>query len=94
MGKTYQVLAYGLRGKEVVIDLCDTEEQMQSITVGQLKDKILEKMPGILGRENLLLIFAGKILKGDTSLLLDYGIQNMSVILTIVTVRDRGGGGM
>uniref|UniRef100_A0A3B3WEG7 Ubiquitin-like domain-containing protein n=1 Tax=Poecilia mexicana TaxID=48701 RepID=A0A3B3WEG7_9TELE len=42
----YSVEVTGLDGQKVTIDLCDNEEAMQRITVGELKDKI-KKIPGI-----------------------------------------------
>ncbi|XP_054863350.1 caldesmon-like isoform X2 [Amphiprion ocellaris] len=46
MGKIYQVVVHGLRGEKMTIDLCNTEEQMKSMTVEQLKEKILQRLPG------------------------------------------------
>ncbi|KAM3590886.1 uncharacterized protein V6R79_018298 [Siganus canaliculatus] len=46
MGKIYQVLVNGLRGEKMTIDLCNTEEQMQKMTVLQLKEKIIQRLPG------------------------------------------------
>lgn len=45
MGKIYQVQVHGLRGEKMMIDLCNTEEQMKSMTVLQLKEKIAQKLP-------------------------------------------------
>lgn len=44
MGKIYQVVVNGFRGEKVILDLCNTEEQMQSMTVLQLKEKIEQKL--------------------------------------------------
>ncbi|KAM3591260.1 uncharacterized protein V6R79_025641 [Siganus canaliculatus] len=44
--KTYQVVVIGLREGEMIIDLCNTEEQMQKMTVLQLKEKIIQRVPG------------------------------------------------
>lgn len=49
MGKIYQVVLFGIRGEKKTIDLCNTEEQMQSMTVKQLKEKIAEKIPETTG---------------------------------------------
>ncbi|CAK6952973.1 uncharacterized protein LOC115023417 [Scomber scombrus] len=46
MGKIYQVVVHGLKDEKMVIDLSNTEEQMQSMTVKQLKEKIAERLPG------------------------------------------------
>ncbi|XP_034471468.1 uncharacterized protein zgc:194655 [Hippoglossus hippoglossus] len=80
MGKIYQVVVHGLRGEKMTVDLCNTEEQMKSMTVLQLKEKIAEKLPQSGGEEALRLIFTDKMLDGDFTLLSDYGIQHMSVI--------------
>lgn len=45
MGKIYQVEVHGLRGEKTIVDLCNTEEQMRSMTVEQLKGKIAQKLP-------------------------------------------------
>lgn len=51
MGKIYQVVVMGFRGEKMVIDVSNTEEQMNSMTVLQLKNKISERLPGNSGRE-------------------------------------------
>ncbi|PWA28888.1 hypothetical protein CCH79_00012896 [Gambusia affinis] len=86
MGKIYQVVVHGLRGEKLMIDLCNTEEQMQKMTVRQLKEKIAEKLPQTAGQENLRLIFTDKHLEGDNTLLSEYGIQHMSVIQLVIKV--------
>uniref|UniRef100_A0A3B5LA36 Ubiquitin-like domain-containing protein n=1 Tax=Xiphophorus couchianus TaxID=32473 RepID=A0A3B5LA36_9TELE len=86
MGKIYQVVVHGLRGEKLMIDLCNTEEQMQKMTVRQLKEKIAEKLPQTAGEENLRLIFTDKNLEGDTTLLSEYGIQHMSVVQLVIKV--------
>eukprot|EP00064_Thunnus_orientalis_P022696 superscaffoldBa00007900_g22910 len=50
MGKIYQVVVHGVSGEKMVIDLCDTEEQMQRMTVKQLKEKIVERLPECAGK--------------------------------------------
>ncbi|KAM3591297.1 uncharacterized protein V6R79_026270 [Siganus canaliculatus] len=82
--KTYQVIVNGLRGEELIIDLCNTEEQMQKMTVLQLKEKILQRLPGLDDVARLVLIFADKMLDGDSTLLCSYGIQHMSVIHVVI----------
>uniref|UniRef100_A0A8C5EWH5 Ubiquitin-like domain-containing protein n=1 Tax=Gouania willdenowi TaxID=441366 RepID=A0A8C5EWH5_GOUWI len=86
MGKIYQVEVYGLRGEKMVVDLCNTEEQMKSMTVLQLKEKILERLPEAAGEESLRLVFTDKMLDGDTTLLTSYGVQHMSVIHMVLKV--------
>ncbi|MEQ2237761.1 hypothetical protein ILYODFUR_026319 [Ilyodon furcidens] len=86
MGKIYQVMVHGLRGEKMMIDLCNTEEQMKEMTVLQLKEKIAERLPQTAGEDNLRLIFTDKNLEGDNSLLSEYGIQHMSVIQLVIKV--------
>lgn len=49
MGKIYQVVVHGIRGEKKTIDLCNTEEQMKSLTVKQLREKIAERIPETAG---------------------------------------------
>uniref|UniRef100_A0A668AGA1 Ubiquitin-like domain-containing protein n=1 Tax=Myripristis murdjan TaxID=586833 RepID=A0A668AGA1_9TELE len=88
----YRVCVYGMRGEKVTIDLCDTEEQMQNMTVLQLKEKVAEKLPefAVERIETLRLIFTDKELNEDSKLLSSYGIQHMSVIHAVI--RIPGGG--
>ncbi|XP_071374408.1 uncharacterized protein [Centroberyx affinis] len=88
MGKIYQVIVFGLRGEKMTIDLCNTEEQMKSMTVLQLKEKIGERLPGSAGDsvETLRLIFTDKMLDENSNLLSSYGIQSMSVIHMVMRV--------
>lgn len=86
MGKIYQVVVHGLRGEKLIVDLCNTEEQMQSMTVLQLQQKIAQKLPDTLGEGAVRLIFTDKILEGDSTLLSEYGIQQLSVIQMVMKV--------
>uniref|UniRef100_A0A3P9IWJ4 Ubiquitin-like domain-containing protein n=1 Tax=Oryzias latipes TaxID=8090 RepID=A0A3P9IWJ4_ORYLA len=74
MGKIYQM----------VIDLCNTEEQMQKMTVLQLKEKIAQRLPESV--ESLRLIFTDKMLEENSKPLFEYGIQHMSVVQMVVRV--------
>lgn len=51
MGKIYQVTVYGIRGEKTLVDLSNTEEQMRSMTVLQLKEKIAQKLPQSAGTQ-------------------------------------------
>ncbi|XP_029941823.1 NEDD8-like isoform X1 [Salarias fasciatus] len=86
MGKIYQVMVHGLRDEKLLIDLCNTEEQMKSMTVLQLKEKISEKLPDNAGEDALRLVFTDKPLDEDHKPLSEYGIQHMSVIHMILKV--------
>ncbi|XP_008281577.1 ubiquitin-like protein-NEDD8-like protein RUB3 [Stegastes partitus] len=86
MGKIYQVCVNGVRGEKMMVDLCNTEEQMKSMTVGQLREKIGKKLPDGVGLEQLRMIFTDKALEEDETLLTAYGIQHMSVIHLVIKV--------
>ncbi|XP_041842001.1 uncharacterized protein LOC121640354 isoform X1 [Melanotaenia boesemani] len=86
MGKIYQVEVYGLRGERMMIDLCNTEEQMKQMTVLQLKEKVAQRLPEGTGIETLRLIFTNKMLNENSALLSTYGIQHLSVIHMVVKV--------
>ncbi|KAG8006110.1 hypothetical protein GBF38_005266 [Nibea albiflora] len=86
MGKIYQVVVIGLRGERMTVDLCNTEEQMKSMTVGQLRKKIEEKVPTGVGDNAVRMIFTTEGLDDDSKLLSDYGIQQMSVIQLVIKV--------
>uniref|UniRef100_UPI0037E87137 uncharacterized protein n=1 Tax=Semicossyphus pulcher TaxID=241346 RepID=UPI0037E87137 len=86
MGKIYQVMISGPRGEKMLVDLCNTEEQMKSMKVLQLKEKIAEKLPESAGLGSLRLIFADKALDDDSDLLSTYGVQNKSMIMMVLRV--------
>ncbi|KAI9543282.1 hypothetical protein NQZ68_011931 [Dissostichus eleginoides] len=86
MGKTYQVVVHGFKGEILTIDLCNTEEQFNTMTVLQLKEKIRERLPETAGVGALRLIFTDKSLDGEADLLIQYGIQNQSHILQLLRV--------
>ncbi|MED6262190.1 hypothetical protein ATANTOWER_015863 [Ataeniobius toweri] len=92
MATIYQVRVIVENGKRHTIDLCNTEEQMQRMTVGELRKKIDEKIPQTAGcrEEDMILICKDKCLKGDSSLLSEYGIQHMSVIHMGISLPDGG----
>ncbi|KAM4612213.1 ubiquitin-ribosomal protein eL40 fusion protein [Polymixia lowei] len=86
MGKVYQVIVMGFKGEKMVIDLCNTEEQMKSMTVLQFKEKIAQRMPSGGNGDNLRLIFTDKMLEENETLLSSYGIQHQSVIQMVIKV--------
>ncbi|XP_041635666.1 uncharacterized protein zgc:194655 [Cheilinus undulatus] len=86
MGKTFQVVVHGPRGQKLIVDLCNTDEQMKNMKVLQLKEKIAEKLPETAGVEDLRLIFTDKELDGDNESLSSYGVQHMSVIMMVLRV--------
>ncbi|CAL8241631.1 unnamed protein product [Merluccius merluccius] len=88
MGKIFQVIVIGFNGEKMTIELCNTEEQMQAITVLQLKSKIAERLPGSAGdsMEAIRLIFTNKQMEDGASTLVSYGIQHMSIIQMVMRV--------
>ncbi|XP_072315099.1 uncharacterized protein [Eucyclogobius newberryi] len=86
MGRLYQVLVTGFKGERMTVDLCNTDEQMRSMTVLQLKNKIVTKLPPNTEPDRLSLIFADERLDVETKLLTDYGIQHLSVIQLVLQV--------
>ncbi|XP_069375232.1 uncharacterized protein [Paralichthys olivaceus] len=86
MGKIFQVVVIGFKGEKLIIDLCNTDEQMQSMTVLQLKEKILQKLPHNAEEESVRLIFTNLMLDGDYELLSKFGIQHMSEIQMVLKV--------
>ncbi|XP_030287839.1 ubiquitin-60S ribosomal protein L40-like [Sparus aurata] len=87
-----KITVHGVRGEKVKINLCNTEEQMKSMTVRQLKEKITERFPDTSGWSYLRLIFMDKMLDDDGDLLSGYGIQHESVIHMVMKVPGGGHG--
>uniref|UniRef100_A0A3B3DKN0 Ubiquitin-like domain-containing protein n=1 Tax=Oryzias melastigma TaxID=30732 RepID=A0A3B3DKN0_ORYME len=94
MDTLYQVIVNRFRGKCLIINLCDAEEEMQKMTVLQLKEKMIEQYPEYR-RDieticiNCYLIF-GDVAMEDSEPLSEYGIQHLSVI-DVMVFQSRGG---
>uniref|UniRef100_A0A8C6UCX7 Ubiquitin-like domain-containing protein n=1 Tax=Neogobius melanostomus TaxID=47308 RepID=A0A8C6UCX7_9GOBI len=86
MGRLFQVVVTGFKGERMTVDLCNTDEQMKSMTVLQLKNKIATRLPPNTEPDRISLIFADERLDVETKLLTDYGIQHMSVIQIVLQV--------
>ncbi|XP_049425163.1 polyubiquitin-like [Epinephelus fuscoguttatus] len=84
-----QLKVHGIRGEMKTIDLCDTEEQLRSITVQQLKEKIKEEFGYQWQPSELHLIYSGRQLE-EHALLSQCLISHRSTIQ--VSLRLRGGG--
>uniref|UniRef100_A0A8C6M743 Ubiquitin-like domain-containing protein n=1 Tax=Nothobranchius furzeri TaxID=105023 RepID=A0A8C6M743_NOTFU len=69
----------------MLIDLCNTEEQMKEITMCQLKEKLAGKLPHA-GHENMRLIFTDKHLGQDTTAMSECGVQHLSVIQLVINL--------
>uniref|UniRef100_A0A3B3DJE4 Ubiquitin-like domain-containing protein n=1 Tax=Oryzias melastigma TaxID=30732 RepID=A0A3B3DJE4_ORYME len=91
MDTLYQVIVNRFRGKCLIINLCDAEEEMQKMTVLQLKEKMIEQYPEYR-RDieticiNCYLIF-GDVAMEDSEPLSEYGIQHLSVIDVMWRIR-------
>ncbi|KAG7254624.1 hypothetical protein CRUP_037728 [Coryphaenoides rupestris] len=88
----YQVIVIGMSGQQMVIDLCNTEEQMREMTVQQLKTKITARLPGGAAeglQGTFRLIFTNKPLE-DAATLASYGVQHRSVIQMVMRVHGGG----
>uniref|UniRef100_A0A8C6NH41 Ubiquitin-like domain-containing protein n=1 Tax=Nothobranchius furzeri TaxID=105023 RepID=A0A8C6NH41_NOTFU len=83
----YQVIVTGLDGQKFTIDLCESEKDLQRITVQELKvkisAKISERLPGVTGK---LLIFGNKRLDENDKRLHEYGIIHKSAIHMVISL--------
>uniref|UniRef100_A0A668RL03 Ubiquitin-like domain-containing protein n=1 Tax=Oreochromis aureus TaxID=47969 RepID=A0A668RL03_OREAU len=94
MGTIYWVKVQGLRGETKWIDLCNTDEEFNSMTMKNLKEKIRHCFSYMLdvsgsegdNHEELQMIFQGLRLEGDDTLLCHYGIQDFSVIQLVLKI--------
>lgn len=76
-----------IAGKKLLISLGDSEKQLKTITLEQLKDRIYRTGCPQAGSR---IIFAGKRLEDDR-LLCDYGIQHMSLLHKLKRLVEGGG---
>ncbi|KAL4623597.1 Ubiquitin-like protein-like [Arapaima gigas] len=85
MGKIYQIILHGLKGEKKTIDVGHSAEEMNNLSVLELKKKIAAKLPGSSEDDvsQLRLIFTDKMLE-DSSTLSSYGIQDKSIIQLVV----------
>uniref|UniRef100_A0A8L0DNK6 Ubiquitin-like domain-containing protein n=1 Tax=Oncorhynchus mykiss TaxID=8022 RepID=A0A8L0DNK6_ONCMY len=78
----YQVIVIGIKKDRTAYNVGNTEEEMKSMTVKQLKKKIADKYPTTKAVE-MRLIFTNKQLE-DSYGLGHYGIQNQSIIMQVL----------
>ncbi|RVE60456.1 hypothetical protein OJAV_G00181190 [Oryzias javanicus] len=93
MENLYQVIVNRFGGKCLIINLCDTEEEMQKMTVLQLKEKMIQQYPECrqnIENSNCYLIF-GDVALEDSEPLSEYGIQHLSVI-DVMVFQSKGHG--
>ncbi|XP_033466045.2 polyubiquitin-like [Epinephelus lanceolatus] len=86
-----QLKVHVIIGEKKTIDLCDTEEQLKSITVLQLKEKIIEEFGDQWQPSDLRLFCDGRELE-EPALLSQCRIRHMSTILVVQRVGLPGGG--
>ncbi|CAK6952976.1 hypothetical protein NQZ68_011921 [Scomber scombrus] len=77
-----QVNVVGPMKQQKNIFLCDTEEQMNGMTVQHLKKKIVHDMP-LSTDDNIRMVFKAEKLE-EGALLTTYGIKHMSTIHTLL----------
>lgn len=56
MGKIYQITVVGIQGEKKTVDVATTEDCFNNTTVLEFKKKLVEKLPGNIGRCLLLII--------------------------------------
>ncbi|XP_070405018.1 uncharacterized protein [Nothobranchius furzeri] len=88
----YQVIVTGLDGQKFTIDLCESEKDLQRITVQELKvkisAKISERLPGVTAQiiNDMQLIFGNKRLDENDKRLHEYGIIHKSAIHMVISL--------
>uniref|UniRef100_A0A672Z9X8 Ubiquitin-like domain-containing protein n=1 Tax=Sphaeramia orbicularis TaxID=375764 RepID=A0A672Z9X8_9TELE len=82
-----QVRVIGPAKREILVDVCDNQEQMKKVTVLELRKKIIDRL-GISQDSDLRLVFTTETLE-DCRLLVSCGIQHMSTVHTLL--RQPGG---
>ncbi|XP_049923166.1 uncharacterized protein LOC126404174 isoform X2 [Epinephelus moara] len=78
-------------GEKQIINLCDTEEQLRSITVLQLKEKIAEEF-GLHWHPSDFRLMSCDGSVQEPALLSEYGISHMSDICVVQILQGGGGG--
>lgn len=88
MGKTCRVYVIGLKGR--TIDIVESEEDFKRMTVLSLKKKVLEiSQIEVRGTSDLRLFFVNEQLE-EKKKLADYGIQDRSQILAVLSLIGGG----
>uniref|UniRef100_A0A1A8FDB6 Ubiquitin-like domain-containing protein n=1 Tax=Nothobranchius korthausae TaxID=1143690 RepID=A0A1A8FDB6_9TELE len=82
-GKMIKVLVFCFN-QEKIVDLCHHED-LQTVTVLQLKEKIKEKFQWSSNSWRKVKLFcSGKLLDEDSKWLCEYGVGHMSVIHVVI----------
>ncbi|XP_062901002.1 polyubiquitin-like [Mobula hypostoma] len=84
MGKIYQILVTGLKGKTTTIDISHSEKEFNEMKVLIFKQKLLEKLPpGEAQVDDLRLLFASDQLEDDKTFA-DYKLKDKSTIMMVL----------
>ncbi|KAG7241582.1 hypothetical protein INR49_025502 [Caranx melampygus] len=73
----------GVRGSMTMVPLTNTKEQMQNLTLRQMKEKVASEVPWIRGKTDIRLVFKGQMLAADSTTLSQRGIKHEAVILAL-----------
>uniref|UniRef100_A0A672LEH0 Ubiquitin-like domain-containing protein n=1 Tax=Sinocyclocheilus grahami TaxID=75366 RepID=A0A672LEH0_SINGR len=84
MGRTYQVSVIGMQGEKKTIDVANSEEEFNNMTVEKFKKKLAEKLPQEASDLSALrLLYTSKQLN-DTDKFSDHGIKDKAIICIII----------
>ena len=81
-----QVTIKGMTSRNIFVDVALTQEEFDKVTVLNLKRLFIDQQSLDLETDFLRLLFGGKQLE-DEKLLVTYGIQEKSTILSVVRVK-------
>ncbi|MBN3295239.1 uncharacterized protein LOC136771638 [Amia ocellicauda] len=83
MGKIYQVIVVGIRGDKKTVDVGQSEEEMNSLTILEFKKKLIGKMLLNADPDELRLIFADRQME-DSDKFSDHHIKDKSTIFVVL----------
>lgn len=91
MGKIYQIYVIGMEGTKMTIDVGESEEALNDMTVLVFKKILLQKLPGSQSAEDLRLLFGSKQLE-DTDKFSAHEIKDKSTVLMVLRLPGGGDG--
>ncbi|KAK1159192.1 polyubiquitin-like [Acipenser oxyrinchus oxyrinchus] len=83
MGKIYQIYVIGVEGKRMTIDVGESEEALNDMTVLAFKKLLLQKLPGSESAEDIRLLFGSKQLE-DTDKFSAHEIKDKSTVVMVL----------
>ncbi|XP_051944900.1 uncharacterized protein zgc:194655 [Xyrauchen texanus] len=85
MGKIYQIMVVGIKGEKKTIDVANSEEEFNKMTVLEFKKKVAEKLPGQAGDDpsSLRLLYTDKQLD-DKDTFSDHQIKDRSTLFLVL----------